>query len=296
LPLDEAKLFSDSPIRTLNPVSEEMDSMRPSLLPSFLKIVAHNLNRGNRELRLFEIGRAFEREEKGAYIKGFLEENRLGVLITGKRNPINWTMGKDDSDFFDLKGAIEMLLSRLGCFDKSKFVAYTHSRLRVEIQAVQSTAASSDAATSNASENIAGVLEIVPKAILARYDIDQPVFYAELNVDCLKREAKTAIQYQEPAKFPAVLRDLAFFVSKRVTASEMIDEMLKADSAIQTATVFDVYEPTTSAQNGEAKRSIAFSLKLVNYERTMTDEEIGRITASVAERISSKFGAELRQA
>lgn len=296
LPFEEANLFIENPIRTLNPVSEEMDAMRPSLLPSFLKIVAHNLNRGNRDLRLFEVGHTFERDAKGTFIKGYKEDNRLGVLITGKRNPTSWNADKADSDFFDLKGAIEMLLSRLGCFDKSKFVAYTHNRLHVEIQSVQFAEADSNMATGNASENNAGVLEIVSRDVLKRYDIDQPVFYAEFDVERLKSQVKTATHYQEPAKFPAVLRDLAFFVSKRVTASEMIDEILKTDRSIQTATVFDVYEPTRVAQTDEAKRSIAFSLKLVNYERTMTDEEIGRITANVAERISSKFGAELRQA
>ncbi len=308
LPLDEVKEFIENPIRTLNPVSEEMDALRPSLLPSFLKVVAHNLNRGNKDMRLFEIGHTFEPDEKGTYIKGFGEHNRLGILITGKRYPTSWSLPKEDADFFDLKGVAELLLKRLGCFDKSKFVAYTHNRLRLEIQAVSQVEAtlkkSSNGARSNASESIAGMLEIVPKNILRRYEIEQPVFYAEFDVSLLKQSTSLSIRYQEPAKFPAVLRDLAFFVPTHVKASDMTEEMLKTDKAIQSITIFDVYEPkrepkkesSKEEQAGEAKRSVAFSLKLVSYERTMTDEEIARITASVAERISSKFGAELRQA
>jgi len=307
LPLDEVKEFIEQPIRTLNPVSEEMDALRPSLLPSFLKVVAHNLNRDNKEMRLFEIGHTFEPDENGTYIKGYGEHNRLGILITGKRYPTLWNLPKDEADFFDLKGTVELLLKRLGCFDKSKFVAYTHKRLHVEIQAVSQdevTRVSSNGASSDASESRAGIIEIVPKNILRRYEIEQPVFYAEFDVSVLKQATSSSIRYQEPAKFPAVLRDLAFFVPTHVKASEMTDEMLRTDKVIQSVTVFDVYEPKKESrkvmveegQEGEAKRSIAFSLKLVSYERTMTDEEIARITASVAERISSKFGAELRQA
>ncbi len=307
LPLDEVKEFIEQPIRTLNPVSEEMDALRPSLLPSFLKVVAHNLNRGNKDMRLFEIGHTFEPDKNGTYIKGYGEHNRLGILITGKRYPTLWNLPKDEADFFDLKGAVELLLKRLGCFDKSKFVAYTHNRLRLKIQAVSQdevTRVSSNGAGSDASESNAGTLEIVPKSVLRHYEIEQPVFYAEFDVSILKRATNSAIRYQEPAKFPAVLRDLAFFVPADVKASEMTEEMLKLDKAIQSVTIFDVYEPKKESrkvmdeegQEGEAKRSIAFSLKLVSYERTMTDEEIARITASVAERISSKFGAELRQA
>lgn len=165
---------------------------------------------------------------------------------------------------------------------------------------------SSNGARSDASESIAGMLEIVPKNILRRYEIEQPVFYAEFDVSLLKQATRLSIRYQEPAKFPAVLRDLAFFVPTHVKASDMTEEMLKIDKAIQSITIFDVYEPKREPkkgsskqeqeQAGEAKRSVAFSLKLVSYERTMTDEEIARITMSVAERISSKFGAELRQA
>lgn len=308
LPLDEVKEFIENPIRTLNPVSEEMDALRPSLLPSFLKVVAHNLNRGNKDMRLFEIGHTFEPDENGTYIKGYGEHNRLGVLITGKRHPTQWNMSREDADFFDLKGVVEMLLKRLRCFDKSKFVAYTHNRLRLEIQAVshveETLKTSSNGARSDASKSIAGTLEIVPKHILRRYEIEQPVFYAEFDMSVLRQATRLSIRYQEPAKFPAVLRDLAFFVPTHVKASDMMEEMLKADKMIQSVTIFDVYEPKRELKKdlskeepaGKAKRSIAFSLKLVSYERTMTDEEIARITASVAEQISSKFGAELRQA
>jgi phenylalanyl-tRNA synthetase beta chain len=307
LPISEVKAFNEHPIRTLNPVSEEMDSLRPSLLPSFLKVVAHNLNRGNKDMRLFEIGHTFEPDANGTYIKGFGEHNRLGILITGKRYPTQWSLPKEESDFFDLKGVTELLLNRLGCFDKSKFVAYTHNRLRLEIQAVSQSEVigmSSNSARSDASESIAGTLEIVPKSVLRHYEIEQPVFYAEFDVSVLKQATTSSIRYQEPAKFPAVLRDLAFFVPTDVKASDMTEEMIKMDKAIQSVTIFDVYEPKRvpkkesgeGGQTGEAKRSIAFSLKLVSYERTMTDEEIARITTSVAERISSKFGAELRQA
>ncbi|MFN3562013.1 MAG: phenylalanine--tRNA ligase subunit beta [Chloroherpetonaceae bacterium] len=300
LPLDEVKEFIENPIRTLNPVSEEMDALRPSLLPSFLKVVAHNLNRGNKDMRLFEIGHTFAPDENSAYIEGFGEYHRLGILMTGKRYPTSWAMPKDETDFFDLKGVVELLLKRLRCFDKSKFVAYTHNRLHLEIQAVSRdevvSKLSSNGARSDASECIAGTLEIVPKNILRRYEIQQPVFYAEFDVNVLKRAVNSTIRYQEPAKFPAVLRDLAFFVPTHVRASDMTDEMLRVDKTIQSVTIFDVYEPKAALQTGEARRSIAFSLKLVSYERTMTDEEIARITTSVAERISSKFGAELRQA
>jgi phenylalanyl-tRNA synthetase beta chain len=292
LPLAEASLFSENLVRTLNPVSEDMDALRPAMTPSLLKIISSNIRKGNKDLRLFEIGHTFEKDaEGGTYLKGYRERSVLGIALTGERLPVSWANAKAAVDFFDLKGAVEQVLQKLHLIDKSKFIPYTPSELRLVISA--------DVRGKNASDLMAGRLQIVPKQLTTRFDIEQSVFIAELDMAVLKEAAGAALAmvYQEPAKFPVAFRDLAFLVTKSVMANDMISVLNQSDARIQSVRLFDVYESQTgkSETTVESRRSLAFTLKVANHERTMTDEEISAVVANAVEQVRSKFGAELRQ-
>ncbi len=292
LSLSEAQMFSERVVRTLNPISEDMAALRPSLLPSLLKIVAHNHHLSNFDLRLFEVARVFElaSPDEPTLVAGYRERERLGIAITGRRTPRSWAHANQSADFFDLKGAVEELLHSLHLLEKSKFIPYTHDRLHLEINATCNTPFGS---------TFAGVLQIVPKDWLMRYDIDKPVFLAELDAEVLRNLAEFDYEYLAPAKFPAVTRDLAFYVPVDVASADMVQDIARVHPSIEQVEVFDVYEPTHQAGRvanaAGSRRSLAFSLKLVSRERTFTEEDISTLLAKVVEHLQSKYGAELRQ-
>jgi phenylalanyl-tRNA synthetase beta chain len=293
LSLSEAQVFSERVVRTLNPISEDMAALRPSLMPSLLKVVAHNHNLSNFDLRLFEVARVFElaSPDEPTLVSGYREREMLGIAITGRRAPRSWAHANQPADFFDLKGAVEELLDGLHLLEKSKFIPYTHNKLHLEIDATRNT---------SLGRIFAGVLQIVPKEWLMRYDIDKPVFLAELDVEVLRNFAEFDYEYHAPAKFPAVTRDLAFYVPIDVASADMVDEIIQVHPSIEQVQVFDVYEPVSSAGRSTSavasRRSLAFSLRLVSHERTFTEDEISALLTKVIERIQSKYGAELRQA
>jgi phenylalanyl-tRNA synthetase beta chain len=116
----------------------------------------------------------------------------------------------------------------------------------------------------------------------------------------LRNFAEFDYEYHAPAKFPAVTRDLAFYVPIDVASADMVDEIIQVHPSIEQVQVFDVYEPVSSAGRSTSavasRRSLAFSLRLVSHERTFTEDEISALLTKVIERIQSKYGAELRQA
>lgn len=292
LSLSEAQAFSERVVRTLNPISEDMAALRPSLMPSLLKIVAHNHHLSNFDLRLFEVARVFELASPDAptLVAGYREREMLGIAITGRRAPRSWAHANHPADFFDLKGAVEELLHSLHLLEKSKFIPYTRNTLHLEINATCNTQFGS---------TFAGVLQIAPKDWLMRYGIDKSVFLAELDLDALRSVSTFDYEYLAPAKFPAVIRDLAFYVPVDVACADMVRDIAQVHPTIEQVEVFDVYEPVQQASRATdavtSRRSLAFSLKLVSRERTFTEDEISTLLAKVVERIQSKYGAELRQ-
>jgi phenylalanyl-tRNA synthetase beta chain len=296
MPLPQAEMFSKKIVQTLNPISEDMQALRPSLVPSLLKVVAHNLNRGNKNQRLFEVANVFEKDaEWFTFVKPYAERTMLGVALVGQRTPRSWSLKEQATDFYDLKGTLEMLFRKIS-LENVKFIYYSQSDsyttevLNIEIE-----------------NTLAGSVFAVSPDTLKKFDIDEVVFMAELDLAVLKRLARFERDYKEPAKFPEVYRDLAFVTSKEVLASDMVSEMLASDKTIRDVTIFDVFEGKQNldasrlgeGQNGQspaALRSIAFSLRLVSYEKTLTDEEIARILEKATAAIKGKFGAVLREA
>ncbi|MDX2129169.1 MAG: phenylalanine--tRNA ligase subunit beta [Chloroherpetonaceae bacterium] len=282
---EEAKLFSDFYVKTLNPISEEMAAMRPSLIPSLLKIVQHNLNRGNKNLRLFELAHVFENEDNftsASLVKGYRENSALAFLITGESKIQNWDSQSGEVDFFDLKGVVEAFLRKLRLLEKATFIPYTANALQLKLIREGQL---------NFEDNF-GRLYRIESDILKRYDIDQPVFIALFDVDLLQRFSDLKRHYQEPSKFPAVIRDLAFFFPRETKSEEILRKIREANESIEDVSIFDVYEDEKTLMNN--KKSIAFSIKVVSYLNTLTDEAVNQVTEKVVELVCKEFNAELR--
>jgi len=294
LPTEEASKFSQNTVQTLNPISEDMASLRPSLIPSFLKIISRNCDFGNTNQMIFEVGHTFEKSStennssENSFVEGYIEKTVLCLAITGKRQPTGWQQKSESVDFFDLKGATELLLRKLKLLEKSKFMLYNRSCLLLEVE--------KDTQKKTTQNVVAGKLEEVSGDVLKQFDISQPVYVAEFDLNVLKMTSGFDVTYVPPAKYPVVQKDLAFLLPKDVHSQDVIKLIKSCDELVQDIKVFDVYEGNAKDSTYNNKRSVAFSLSLVCQTHTLTDNEIHTLLNRIIEKVSQEFGADLREA
>jgi phenylalanyl-tRNA synthetase beta chain len=263
-----------------NPLGEESSLMRMSLLPGLLRAAALNQALMRTDVRLFELGTTFA---WGAPPRELPEETRaLGILIRGRRAPAGWASGSAPADVYDVKAAVELLLSayRIG---EPSFVpvskAWLHPRSSTQVEA---------------GGLVLGVFgEIHPDAMRAFELEGAPVFVAELSVDALVGKKGARSKMRPLAKYPSAARDLSFFIGREVT-SEQILRAVRGSGAghLADAAIFDVYEGKNLP---EGKRSIAVAMTFRSDQRTLTDAEIEGDAARV-ERALEHVGAQIRRA
>ncbi len=288
---EEADRFGGLHVRALNPISEELEVLRPNVVSSLLKVVAHNLRHGNRDLRLFEVAHGFsrlpegERTEEGP-LGAYRERELLALVLTGRREPRNWAQGTAAVDFFDLKGAVEMLLEKLNLLDKSALNIYNESTIGIEI----ATAESGKPCVMKA-----GTVQQVGREMLDAFALDQEVFVAELDVAVLDRCFSAGVAYEPPSKFPVVERDLSFVLPRHIPVQRLVDLASKSDSLVRSVRVFDVFERSSTGEEGSGTRSVAISLELADRSGTMNEERISSVVSKVSEDAGRELGAVIRQ-
>lgn len=263
------------PIRLKNPISEDMAVMRSSLIPGLLHTVQYNANRQQGRIRLFESGLVFSRVEGEIH-----QVDHIAGAVMGSRNPKNWSNNNDLSDFFDVKGDVELLadLGRLGRglqfveAEKKPF----HPGQCARIQRSDGTEI--------------GVMGALHPAVQRELGLDQPVLLFELDLESLK-------QAQIPAahalsRYPEVHRDLAVVLDESVSAgqiSALIHE--KAGEFLSDFRIFDVYQGD-AVQKG--KKSVALGLTWQHPSRTLSDDEVNAIISSCVNALQEQFNANLR--
>jgi phenylalanyl-tRNA synthetase beta chain len=266
----------------LNPLSSEMNSLRTSLIPGIVGVVARNIRYGNPDLRLFEIGHVFERDAaKGNnLVEGFRETENLAFCLSGLATAGHWSEGTRMCDIYDIKGMVESFLIRLS-LDKRRFISYRTSDSLVE-----------DAIAVEINGSRAGYMGKVRSDLLALFDIKQDVLVAELPMGALG--SKVRAQYRPFVRFPRVRRDVAFVLDREIPASSVQELLLSATSGLlQKAEVFDLYQ---GDRLPEGKKSLAFALELVPGDRTLTDAEIDEEVRRVVNSVVRELGAQLRSA
>lgn len=278
-----------APIRLLNPLAMDQAVMRTTLLPGLLRNLAHNLRHGTQTVRLYELGRAFlplteaPTEQLGeAGFRVDREPWRLALVATGPRMS-GWTGGKDAVDFYDLKGAVEQVLEALGLGEAASFAldasaGHLHPR---------------SAAVMRLGGAVAGRLGELHPALADALELPRGVFVAELEMDALVGAARLTPRFQETARFPASLRDVAVVVDDRVTAADVLDAIRAEDEPglVEHAELFDVYK---GAPLPEGKKNLAFGLRYRAQDRTLKDEEVNGLHARIVDALQRRFGAELR--
>ena len=273
-------------VETLNPISEEMAALRPSLLPGALEVMQHNRNHGQQALRFFEFGRIFHRAtaDESPVVPGFSEQEKLLIALSGPHAPTHWDEDPRDADFFDLKGTVETVLDalRLPAVDMVPGEASDASPL---------TAYHLNVTTGNA---LLGTVARVTDDVAASFDLDAPAFVAELDWSACVAHAETQTDrtYAPIHRFPVVERDLAVLVADNQPVGPMLSTIrAEGDDLLRDAAVFDIYEGEGVSSG---KKSVAFALRF-GADRTLTDEEVDAQIDAIMQALERNHGATLRQ-
>ncbi|MDR2835540.1 MAG: phenylalanine--tRNA ligase subunit beta [Bacteroidales bacterium] len=276
-------------VKLCNPLSNDLSVMRPSLLYGGLQSIAYNINRRNSDLKFFEFGRIykFDNYKNESDISAYSENNILSLWITGKKNVLSWNLKDNPTDFYYLKSYVENILKKTGISNdifikeissnsetlawKSQFAYYQEYKIKND-------------------EIIK--FGLLSKNILKQFDIQQDVFYAEINWDKLLKHLKTERKFEPVSKFPKVKRDLALLIDKNITYKELSEIAYKTEPKyLKEINLFDVYEGK-NIEIGKISYALTFSLE--DKEKTMTDTQIEKIMQRIISAYSKEINAQVR--
>ena len=273
-------------VKIINALSSDLNVMRQTLLFGGLENIAYNVNRRNADLKFYEFGNCYyynaDNKKEGETLAAYDEDFHLAMWLTGNKQAQSWTMAEQKASIYELKAYIENIFRRLG-FNLRKLVTGEYADdLLSEALTVYS-----------ARGNKLAVYGFVHPKIRKVMDIDQEVFYADLNWNAILSELdKHKVQYAEISKFPEVKRDLALLIDKNVTFAEIEKIAYETErKLLKKVTLFDVYE----GKNLEAgKKSYAVSFILQDETKTLTDSQIEGIMKKMLGNFENKLGAKLR--
>ena len=277
---------SENLVRLMNPLSSDLNVMRQSLLFGGLEVVRHNVNRRSANLRLFEFGNCYYFNEgkrnPEKVLAAYSEDQRLGLWVTGKRVEGSWAHADEASSFYELKAYVMNILVRIGLPMGGLLIEGGENDIFAKSIAVK-----------DRNGKVYLELGLVKKALLAAFDIEQEVYYADLNWTLLTSKVRGAkVSFKEISKFPAVSRDLALLVDKQVTFAQIEKVCFAADKKLlKKVELFDVYE----GKNLEAgKKSYAINLTLQDEEKTMNDKQTDNVMQKIVQSLEKQLDAKLR--
>lgn len=273
-------------VMLLNPLSTDLNAMRQTLLFGGLESISHNANRKNADLKFFEYGNCYrydaERKNPEKPLAAYAEEFHLGMWVTGKKVTNSWAHPDENSSVYELKAYVENIFTRLGLNMRGLVVGNLTDDIYAAGLSVQ-TRGGKRLAT----------FGVVTKKLLKAFDIDNEVYYADLNwKELLKAIKNVKVSYTEISKFPAVKRDLALLLDKKVQFAEIEKLAYETEKKLlKNVELFDVYE----GKNLEAgKKSYAVSFLLQDETATLNDKQIDKIMSKLVAGLETKLGAKLR--
>lgn len=272
----EAKMFTKDDtelVKLLDPMTEDRNTLRHSIIPSLLKIYEYNKARSVKDVSIFEIGKAFYKmqDEYG-------ENTKIAALMTG-----DYYLGienKKQVNFYVIKGIVEELLDYLGYAGRYSFVV-NEEKIPDELHPGQT-------AQISVNNDVVGIIGRIHPAISK-----ENVYVFEIDLDKLLAKKVGKMKYKEISKYPSVNKDLALVVDKNITSKEIEMNIKKAGGSLLTnIKVFDVYEGIGIP---EGKKSVAYALTFEKSDRTLTDEEINNAMDKIIELVEKKMDATLRK-
>ena len=265
-------------IKILNPLTEEQSVMRMSLLAGLMETAKKNINHKNTNLKLFEMGTTFKRESGGK----IAESSEMAGIISGFRYKDDWSHEKNNVDFFDIKGIVELVLENIkviGYIVKSgSSKKYLHPAVSAELYM---------------GDELFGVIGELHPGILEYYDIDKKVYTFEFDFNKLCEYAKEKVVFEQIPKYPYVKRDIAIILDKAASCDEIVKEIkTHSKKLVEDVAVFDLYE---GKQIGDGKKSIAVRVTYRDLEKTLTDDVVNKIIVELSDRLERKFNGQVRK-
>ena len=226
---------ADELVKLANPLSSDLDAMRMSLLYGGLNSVLWNINRQNTDLKFYEFGNCYFRKNRDRQlplVEDFLEKTSLDLFISGKTGKESWNHKTNPTDFFHIKSATEMVLSRIGI--RADSLAHGESSRKYFAESI----------TYSFNKLLVAEAGRISGTWLTKFDIGQDVFYSHFEWDLVLKIIKNnSISFQELPKYPSVRRDLALLVDKGIKFNQIKEIAFKTEKNIlQETGLFDVYE------------------------------------------------------
>lgn len=264
-------------IRLAMPMSEDRSILRLSIMPQLLEVVKYNSARQNDSLAVYETGAVFLANGNEVLPE---EQEHLAGAITGLWHSHSWQGEKKAVDFYVLKGILEGLFAKLGF---SESVTYVQAK-------VDNMHPGRTAEIHLNGERIGFIGQVHP-TMQKELDL-KDTYVFELSLKAVLDEATAALRYEAIPRFPSITRDIALVVDKETVSGLLKDVIQQAGGKLlKEVSVFDLYE---GERMEEGKKSIAYSLKYMDPERTLTDEEVTKVHNQVLEALKTKAGAVLR--
>jgi len=294
-------LKSENLVRLLNPLSQDLNVLRQTLLFGGLESIARNISYRQQDLRFFEFGNCyqFHAERKCADIipgvsssrdpevikhvlDAYSEDYHLGLWLTGKRVSGSWAHPDEDTSFAELKADVMNILARIGISFGNLVFAPGQSDLFQKSLQIQ-----------NRGGKVLVEMGIVSAPIRAKFDIQHPVFYADLRWKQLMKAIKgQAVSYHDISKFPAVSRDLALLIDSDVEFGQIEKIAYQTEKKLLRAVrLFDVYEGKNLPAG---KKSYAVNFILQDDDKTLNDKQIDQIMQKLIQQLTTQLKAELR--
>jgi phenylalanyl-tRNA synthetase beta chain len=274
-----AKLVTSESVALQNPLSSDMNVLRPSLLPGLLDALRHNVNHKNYDITLFEIGRTFQPEQNGA-VK---ENRRLAIAMTGQRQALFWSGEERGAKFdsSDLKGVLEEFFDQFGV----RGLTYTRRN--------EATSLLLESATIHLGKQQVGELGLLSPTLAKRYDLRDAVLLAELNFDLLLVRRSKGKSFKPLPAFPAIRRDVAMLVPEATTHEAVLQTVRKTRAQnLESVELFDVFRGTNVP---EGQKSLAYAFTYRSAERTLTDAEVNSAHERLVAELKQNLAAVIRE-
>lgn len=264
------------PVKITNPLSEDFSYLRTRILYSLLVSAGHNIRHRNMDLKFFEVGRVYLRNNEIPK-----EPLQLGIFLTGQSDNTYWKAKSAEVDLYELKGIVAALTDALNIsspiFTPESRAGYdTSQSFALFVDDVQF-----------------GYCGLVSQKIRREFDIKQDCYAAEIDISTLTELQKGVVSFKSLPRYPSSSRDIALIVEDTVLAEEIRAEIIgRGGELIESVAIFDLF---TGTPVPEGKKSLAFSVDFRSPDKTLEDEEVDRIHGDIIKHLEKKFNARLRE-
>ena len=264
--------FSNQAVNLLNPQGTELSNLRSSLIPNALETVKHNINRQNRNLKIFEIGNTYSINDNN-----YIENKRLNVTVTGKIFDENWISELSKSNFYYLKGVAENLLNNLNV-SNIKYEVNNDELFEYKL------------CIHNNKKNI-GFIGELNSTYTKEFSIDDKIHLLNLDLDNIKLKSAN-VKYQELSRFPSSRRDLSMILDDNINFEAIKNLAFNVENKIlKDVNLFDEYKGKNIEDN---KKSLAVSFTFNDSKKTLTDKLIDKIMLKLSDKYKTDLGAVIR--